>query len=446
MADAETAAGQPAALDPRLPLRGVLAGALAGLAGGCYRLLLDRVHGGDVALVAARADVPLGWLAIVALFAAVAAAARWLTLRLAPEAAGSGIPQVEEALASDAHLPRWHRLLPVKFVAGGLALAGGLSLGREGPTVHLGAAIASGLQGGLGLPARRALLAAGASAGLTAAFSAPVAGFVFALEELRVGPGRRMVVTALPAVLVSYLVTTALLGAEPLFPLPAVTSPSPQLLPLFVALGLAAGMLGVVFNRGLLWALGAFDRLALRPRWAGAGLVGALAGVLAIWLPEILGSGEHTAAAIVQGRLPWTLAALALLLALKLGLTLVSYGCGVPGGIFAPQLVMGAALGAIVHTLAPDLGGGGLLPILATAGMAGVFSASVRAPLTGLLLVVELTHNGHLLLAQATTALAAYLFAAAVRDRPVYEALRERTRPIDAPSGIGQNPPPEEMP
>lgn len=423
--DPETGTGQPAALDPRLPLRGAVVGALAGLVGGSYRWLLDRAHGWDAALLAAEDGFAAGWLAVCALFAALAALSRWMTWRLAPEAAGSGIPRVEEALAGDAQLPRWHRLLPVKFVAGGLALAGGLSLGREGPTVHLGAAIASGLQRGLGRPARRALLAAGAGAGLTAAFSAPLAGFAFVLEELRVGPGRAMVVTVLPAVLVSYLVTTALLGTEAMFPLPAVTAPGPTLVPLFVALGLAAGMVGVVFNRSLLWTLRAFDRLSPGPVWVGAALVGTAAGILALVLPEVLGSGERVAAAIVQGRLPWSLAALAVLLAVKLCLTAVSYGCGVPGGIFAPQLVLGATLGALVHALAPDLGHD-LLPVVATAGMAGVFSASVRAPLTGLMLVVELTHTGHLLLAQATAALVAYLFAAGVGDRPVYEALRER--------------------
>ena len=123
---------------------------------------------------------------------------------------------------------------------------------------------------------------------------------------------------------------------------------------------------------------------------------------------------------------PSPLAVLVPLLAVKLVLTVVSYGCGVPGGIFAPQLVLGATLGAIFYSLAPHVGGGTLGGALATAGMVGVFSASVRAPLTGLVLIVELTHHGQLLLPQAIAALAGYLTAAALRDRPIYEALRER--------------------
>ena len=306
-----------------------------------------------------------------------------------------------------------------------LALAAGLSLGREGPTVHLGAALATALQGRLGALPRRALLAAGAGAGLTAAFSAPIAGAVFVLEELRVAPNLLMISTGLPAVLASYLVTTSLLGSEPMFVLPAAVPPTHDVLPLFAALGVAAGFLGVVFNQGLLGALAAFEAMRPVPKPLRAAAVGVFAAVVACWLPAAIGNGEPMAQALIQSP-PSPLGGLVLLLAGKLVLTLVSYGCGVPGGIFAPQLGLGAALGAIVYTLAPHVGGGTLGPALATAGMVGVFSASVRAPLTGLVLIVELTHHGQLLLPQSIAALGGYLTAAALRDRPIYEALRER--------------------
>jgi len=423
---ADIAERHPRALDPQPALRAAVAGALGGLIGGGYRLTLGLAYPWHVHLIVGLSDVAFGWAVLVLLFACGAALASWLTVRFAPEAAGSGIPDVEEAIAQDRRL-RWHRLLPVKFVAGALALISGLSLGREGPTVHLGASIGSALEGPLDLRARRAMLAAGAAAGLTAAFSAPIAGFVFVLEELRLRPSRLVVSTVLPAVLASYLVTTGLLAGRPMFPLPPTPRPSAVLTPLFIGLGLAAGVVGVAFNRGLLRALDLFEALP-GPRWLGAAGVGVLAAGVAFWLPYAIGNGEPAAEAMIRGSFPATLAGLVLFLAVKLGLTLVSYGCGVPGGIFAPQLVLGATLGAIAHALAPGLGGGTLGPALATAGMAGVFAASVRAPITGLVLLVELTAEGHLLLAQATTTLAAYLFAASVRDRPVYEALRERDR------------------
>ncbi len=411
-------------LDLEACLRATAAGALAGLVGGSYRSILDGVDPWRQDLIARLGGTVFGWLALAAVFALGAGLAAWLTVRFVPEAAGSGIPHVEETLVRGGRL-RWKRLLPIKFVAGALALGAGLSLGREGPTVHLGAALASALEGRLGTTARRALLAAGAAAGLTAAFSAPIAGAVFVLEELRVAPNLLMISTGLPAVLASYLVTTAMLGSQPMFALPPVGAPSPWVLPLFAALGIGAGILGVVFNRGLLGALAAFGSMRRVPRPLRAAAVGVLAALVACWVPAAIGSGEPTAQILIQGP-PSPLASLVLLLAVKLVLTLASYGCGVPGGIFAPQLVLGATLGAIVHALAPGLGGGALGPVLATAGMVGVFSASVRAPLTGLVLVVELTHRGQLLLPQAITAIVAYLLAAGLRDRPIYEALRER--------------------
>jgi CIC family chloride channel protein len=413
-------------VQPEVVGRAILTGLLAGLAGGLYRLVLDGVFLFDQPLLETLGGSALAWAAVAIGFAATAALARGLTLRGAPEAAGSGIPQVEVALAGDARLPRWRRLFIVKFVSGTLALGAGLSLGREGPTVHLGGAIASGLEDGLERTPRRALLAAGAGAGLTAAFSAPIAGFVFVLEELRMRPERAVVATTLPAVLASYLMVTVLLGHAPLFPLPPVGTPSAALLPLFLSLGLAAGMVGVVFNKGLVRVLAVFERLAFGPACLGAGAVGLLCAGIAIWLPQVLGSGEHAAAALLAGRISPPFVVLIAMLLVKLALTLLSYGCGVPGGIFSPQLVLGATLGAIFHAVAPDLGGGTLLPVLGSAGMAGVFAASVRAPLTGLVLIVELTAEGHLLVAQATTVLAAYLLAVVLHDRPIYEVLGER--------------------
>jgi chloride channel protein, CIC family len=415
-------------------LRATAAGALAGLVGGSYRWILDHIEPWRAELVAQLGGSVLGWIALAAVFALGAGLASWLTVRFAPEASGSGIPHVEETLARGGEL-RWKRLLPVKFVAGALALSAGLSLGREGPTVHLGAALAAALQGRLATLPRRALLAAGAAAGLTAAFSAPIAGAVFVLEELRVAPNLLMISTGLPAVLASYLVATALLGSQPMFALPVVVAPSRDVLPLFVALGIGAGILGVIFNRGLLAALGAFEAMRPVPKPLRAAAVGVFAAIVACWLPAAIGNGEPVAQALIKGP-PSPLTGLVVLLAVKLVLTLASYGCGVPGGIFAPQLVLGATLGAIVHALVPNVGGGTLGPALVTAGMVGVFSASVRAPLTGLVLIVELTHHGQLLLPQAVTTLAGYLMAAAMRDRPIYEALRARDARSSAPATI----------
>ncbi len=274
-------------------MRAAVAGGITGLVGGGYRLVLGPDVPWSSERIAPLVRGRLGWLALAALFGAGAALSRWLTGRFAPEASGSGIPHVEEAMAHDRRL-RWRRLLPVKFVGGALALVSGLSLGREGPTIHLGAGIASALEGPLGVRARRAMLAAGAAAGLTAAFSAPIASFIFVLEELRLRPSRLVVSTVLPAVLASYLVTQRLVGPGPMFEMPPVPPPPAALMPLFLALGLAAGMLGVAFNRGLLRVLDVFEA-APGPRWLGAAVVGVAAAGVACWLPAAIGGGEKVA-------------------------------------------------------------------------------------------------------------------------------------------------------
>jgi H+/Cl- antiporter ClcA len=422
----------------------LVAGVLTGLVGGGYRALLDHVAAWRVEAVSELGETAGGWIALVALCAAGAAGARWLTWRFAPEAAGSGIPAVEDELEHGGAI-RWQRVLPVKFFAGALALGSALSLGREGPTVHMGAALATAVGERQDEWKRRVLVAAGAGAGLTAAFTAPLAGFVFILEELRLAPNALDTGAALCAVLASYLAITPFVGAGPMFPLPAGPTPSLELMPLFVVLGIAAGLIGMIFNRGLVAALDLFERL---PSVTGAAAVGAVAAVIAWWLPLATGSGDLAAQGLIQGSVTGTVPALMLLLAVKLALTLVSYGCGVPGGIFAPQLALGATLGVAFAAAAPGLASA---PALATAGMVGVFAASVRAPATGLVLVVELTHSDQLLVAQVTTATVAYLLAAVLGDRPVYEALRERVAPaanrvVDGPAPIGKNPRPEDTP
>jgi H+/Cl- antiporter ClcA len=291
--------GHGGAFDSRSLALALLIGVLTGLVGGAYRALLDQVTPWRTRLVERLGDTALGLVALAALFAAGAALARWLTGRIAPEAAGSGIPAVEDELERGGHI-RWRRVLPVKFFAGALALASGLSLGREGPTVHMGAALATAVGDRYEEWRRRLLQAAGAGAGLTAAFTAPLAGFVFVLEELRMTPTVLGTGTALCAALASHLMVALIVHAGPMFPLPVAPTPSLELQPLFVALGIAAGLVGVTFNRGLVAALDLFERW---PAVAGAALVGAVAAVVARWLPAAIGSGDLTAAAVIQGEI-----------------------------------------------------------------------------------------------------------------------------------------------
>jgi CIC family chloride channel protein len=272
---------------------------------------------------------------------------------------------------------------------------------------------------------RRTLIAAGAGAGLAAAFNAPLAGLVFVLEEVQRDFSRGVFTATLIASVVADITTRLLLGQSPVFFVQTPSIPPLTLLPFALLLGVIAALLGVTFNRCLLASLRLFDRLA-RPRWAGGALVGLTVGAVALFVPSAVGSGHHLVERMLNGE--FSVAALAGLFALRFLLTMVSYGCGAPGGIFAPLLVLGAALGLGIGGVAGlvDPQGAAYLPTFAVVGMAAYFSAIVRAPLTGIVLMVEMTGNYSLVLPLVVACLTAYGIADFLRDLPVYEALLER--------------------
>ncbi len=422
-------------LDVRALLLAATAGAMCGAIALLFRTGLDLAGDGRARLVAALdPTAPTTWLLLAIVICGAAVLAGWLAQRFAPEAGGSGIPHVEEVLARGDRM-RWRQLIPVKFTGGVLALGAGLSLGREGPTVQMGAAVADAVAraGGLSEASRLGLLAAGAGAGLAAAFNAPLAGFVFVLEELRRPASALTYSTGLLAVLMANLVLAAGAGPAPEFLVPDSPDLPASVLPAFVIVGLLTGGVGVLFNRMLLAAMDGFDRVWRGPRWLRPGVAGLLVVLLACTLPAAIGGGEPVADTILHGGLPADVVRfLAILVAAKLLLTVMSYASGAPGGLFAPLLVMGAALGRIVGELTAT---GPAVPALAMGGMVGLFVAVVRVPITGIVLILEMTDNQHLLLELTVTALAAYLVATALRDPPVYDALRERDERKAAAAG-----------
>ena len=408
---------------------GLLCGALAVL----FRLALEFAQDTYTDLLAGAHDLPTGgWLVVMIVFGTLGALAGWLTFRYAPEAAGSGVPHVEDVLGSG-RIMRWRMLLPVKFVGGLCALGGGMSLGREGPTVQMGAAISEAFAQRLelALPVRRALIAAGAGAGLTAAFNAPLAGFVFVLEELRLEMSALTYSVGLIATVAANLVMQVGLGPGAMFSVGDAALLPPTALWLYVCLGVASGVVGVLFNRGLLQTLDLFALWTSGPRWYHTTAAAALVALLAWWFPDAIGGGEQVAERLLRSEFsvaePWRY--LTLLLGVKFLLTVVCYGSGAPGGIFAPLLAMGAVLGALFGQLAeplfPDIA---VTPALAMAGMVGVFTASVRVPVTGVVLILEMTNGQHHLLEFTITSLTAYLVATGLRDQPIYGALLERDR------------------
>ncbi|HUE38054.1 MAG TPA: H(+)/Cl(-) exchange transporter ClcA, partial [Candidatus Binatia bacterium] len=332
--------------------RAVIVGLAVGMTAVAFRAALDweeplRMR----ALEAAHAFGFLGLLVVLSATTGAAAFAVWLVKRFSPEASGSGIPHVKAVVRNLRPMP-WARILGVKFVGGAVAIGAGLALGREGPTIQMGAAIGEMVRGWFDTTPRerRTLIAAGAGAGLSAAFNAPLAGLVFVLEELQGDFAPAVFATALVASVVADLTTRLLLGQLPVFHVSGTTIPPLGALPLSLVLGVLAALLGVAFNRGLLASLDAFQQIARRRPWYAGAVAGAIVGMLGWFAPAALGSGNRLVEATLHGAitLPW----LALFFVIRFGLTMVSYGCGAAGGIFAPLLVLGAQIGLAVAIVA----------------------------------------------------------------------------------------------
>lgn len=412
----------------RLFPRAALVGLLAGIVGVAFRamltggealreMLLDWSHGAPL----------IGWIVPVLFGIAGAVISVGLVRQFAPEASGSGIPHLEAVLHRFRVL-NWRRVLPVKFVGGVAAIAGGMALGREGPTVQMGGAVGDAVSDWLKVSTRErlTLTAAGAGAGLAAAFNAPLSGLVFVLEEAQRDFRPIVFGAAFLAAATADIVARLTSGQVPVFSVPSYPVPPLTALPIFAILGVIAGFLGVVFNRSLLGTLNLFGRVSKRYSLLAAAAVGALVGIAGWFSPIAVGGGHDLAESVLAGHI--ALAIIPLWFVVRFGLTMASYGTGAPGGIFAPLLVLGAliglAVGEIAHMIVPSV-----LPqpaIVAVVGMAAYFTAIVRAPLTGIVLIIEMTGNYEQMLPLLVSCFCAYAISEYTRDLPIYEALLER--------------------
>lgn len=351
-----------------------------------------------------------------------------ITRKLCPEAKGSGIPHIKAVLI---HLRqfRWWRILPVKYFAGLLSLGSGFSLGREGPTIQLGSAVGSAVAKFMRVPNKNAshLISCGAGAGLSAAFNAPLAGFIFVIEELRRELSPITYSTALIATVVADSVTRIIVGGSPAFELRNFPAPALSSIWLVAILGLVSGLIGVFFCRVMLQGLERVEELEGPLRKYRAFIIGAFIGVIGYFLPDVFGSGHHTVEHWLHqaDKIPPGIFFLLALIATKIGLTVISYCAGVPGGIFAPLLTIGALCGLFIATLGnlffadttASLSAFGII------GMAAVLAAVVHAPLTAVVLILEMTANYDLLFPLLVACLISYLVAELFNEKPIYESL-----------------------
>ena len=332
-----------------------------------------------------------------------------------------GVAGIMEAVALAGGRLRYKRI-PIKTVAASISIGAGASVGPEDPSVQIGANLGSFFGQVLRQSDERTrtLVAAGAAGAISAAFNAPIAGIFFALE-LIIGElsGGLFGSVALAAV-ISAVFMQALSGAEPAFHVPAYTFNSALELPLYLILGVLAGIISAIYVRAIYQAHDAFRDLKA-PRWVKPAIAGSMVGVVGIFLPQIFGVGYSTIEQILNGE-TFSLGLLIALLIAKLILTPISIGGGFPGGVFAPALFLGATLGAafgsIVQLVTP---GYPIVPAaFALVGMAAVLAGAVHAPLTAIILLFEMTNDYRIILPLMFAVVVSLLISQRLQHDSVY--------------------------
>ncbi|WP_434311737.1 ClC family H(+)/Cl(-) exchange transporter [Hominifimenecus sp. rT4P-3] len=405
---------------------GLQVGLLAGLVAIFYRLLLGKAEDALFFVVHWISGNPLrigGWfLCLIPLGLIVGLIAKW-----EPMSAGSGIPQVSGEMRG--HLnPVWWRVLLAKISGGSLAILGGLSLGREGPSIQLGAMAAKGIAKEFRLDGtmERNLISCGAGAGLAAAFNAPLAGILFVLEEIHRTFDRRVLAMGLVAAVVADYLSKLVFGQSTIF---SYESPVMNLKNywLLVILGILLGVAGVVYNLVMVKGQDWFGRLKKIPQPVKVMIPFLIAGVLAVYLPEVLGGGHAMVELLTAEQIPG-LSVLVLLLLAKFLFSVVSFGSGAPGGIFFPLLILGSYIGAIFGSIVVPLLGlpEDLIQKFIILAMAGIFASIVRAPITGIVLIAEMTGSMTSLIDIVVVSMISYLVANLLGNPPIYATLLER--------------------
>lgn len=348
----------------------------------------------------------------------------WLLYHLFPEARGSGIPQTRVALLLKEGYIAFRTVIG-KFLCSGISLGSGVALGREGPSVQIGAGIASVIGRKLGLHERhvRTLVPVGTAAAVAAAFNTPLAAVLFTLEEILADLNARIVGPVVVGAATSWMILRLVLGDEPLFHVPGYELVHPIEFLIYAVLGLLGGLVSTVFVKALLWQRQAFLKLPVRFRAVTPAIGGLVVGSLALAVPGVLGVGYNLVGSALNGQL--TLQLMLLLLVLKLIATSCCYGSGNAGGIFGPSLFIGAMLGGVVgtftHSLLPDQTANG--GAYALVGMGAAFAGIVGTPMTSVIMIFELTRDYSIIVPLMIANLCSFALARRLQKVSVYEAL-----------------------
>lgn len=408
-------------------VEGIFIGLISGSLIVLFRYLIElmgKLRNDLYAIFKTHGTIPIfGWFIALILMGAIVGQ----IIKAEPMARGSGIPEVEGILSGHLKMS-WLRVIVAKFIGGVLAIGAGLSLGREGPSIQLAAAVGQGFSRFLGRfrIEEKYLITSGASAGLAAAFNAPLAGVIFAMEEVHKTFSPSVLMSAVAASLTAAFVTEKAFGARPIFDFHALVVLPFGYYGFLIILGIITGLFGVLFNKTLIKTLNKYDAISFIPKSLIPVIPLLICGVLGFILPQTLGGGDKLIDSLSQ--IHFSILMLLVLLVVKYLFTMLSYGSGVPGGIFLPLLVVGALTGDVYGQLLVKFLH--INPIYVTNfivfAMAAYFAAIVKAPITGSILITEMTGSFTHLLALIAISMTAYVVTDILNSKPIYEELLHR--------------------
>lgn len=410
----------------KIIMESVLVGFFAGLVIVLYRYVIEKALDISRAIYLLQHTnlwlIPL-WILILIIGGYIVG---WI-IEKEPMSSGSGIPQVEGVLVRKLSM-RWWSVLLAKFSAGVISIGAGLSLGREGPSIQMGAAIGQGFSRMFKRikVEEKFLMTSGASAGLAAAFNAPLSGVIFALEEVHKNFSPIVMTSALAASITADFVSEYFFGMRPIFDFRDISVIPLKDYGYIIFLGIFMGFWGMLFNKTLLGTQDLYEKLTWMPARTKPIIAFLFAGLAGFFLPQVLGGGNDLITAISSA--PLSLKLIVLILIIKFLFTMVSYGSSVPGGIFLPLLVIGTLSGVVYGNVIHMIFGFNetyIINIMILA-MAGYFTAIVKAPITGIVLVTEMTGSFNHLLAIAVVSMTAYVVADVMNSHPIYESLLNR--------------------
>ena len=418
----------------RVLLVAAFAGGLIGIVGGAFRASLHFITTHFIGFITYLQAIEGEWLIpgfiVTALLTSCCVGIARLLVQLEPSTTGSGIQHVEAVMHGEAKPSRFIAL-PIKFFGGLLSIGPGMALGREGPTVQIAAIIGSecGKLFRLKVVEQSLLYTAVAGAGLSIAFNAPLSGIAFSVEEISKKISIKRLMVAFTAVTSGIIVFRSCFGNSIEFTVGDLLPESSVSLYSYILFSVLVGFIATLYSRTIIGALNFSDSFSSISPVQKALIIGFGVGLLAYFYPNLIGGGDLQVQAILSGNsffIP-----LMLLMVGRFFLGPICYSTGVPGGIFSPILLMGSGIGVLfvlgVNPLLSQIAIGQLDPIaFALIGMAAFFTVVVRAPLTGILLAIEMSGKVSLIIPLLIASIICTIIPALLKQEPIYDALRNR--------------------